>query len=262
MTALVSVVIPCFNEEPFLAEAIESALEQTYPNVETIVVDDGSTDGSAAVAKQFGERVRVSSKTNGGLASARNLGIDVARGEFLTFLDGDDILRPDFVARTKALLDEDASIAFVYTQMELFGRESSVSTWPEYSLDALVHGNFISATALIRAEVFREVRFDERLRTGWEDWDFFLSLAERGYPGRRIDEPLFLYRKHDAQDRLSDRMVEAANKRKTRLAIMRRHLHLFGARRYSHYLAHHLKESARALAPRSARAREPLGDPE
>jgi glycosyltransferase involved in cell wall biosynthesis len=254
LSALVSIVIPCFNEELFLAQAIKSALAQTYPNIETIVVDDGSTDGSIEVAARFGTQVQVCSKQNGGLSSARNVGVDAARGEYLTFLDADDLLSPDFAARTAAVLSADQSASFVYTQMELFGRETSVSTWPEYSVPALLRGNFISATSLIRSQVFHEVKFDERLLTGWEDWDFFLSLAERGYSGVRIDEPLFRYRKHETEDRLSDRMVESGNKRRTRLAIMRRHLRLFGVPAYAHYWGHHVKESVKRTANRTGAA--------
>jgi glycosyltransferase involved in cell wall biosynthesis len=246
VVVLVSIVIPCFNEEEFLSEAIDSALAQAYPNIETIVVDDGSTDRSVEIAQRYGDRVQIRRKANGGLSSARNCGIDAAKGEYVTFLDADDRLHPDFVAKTAAMLEADPTIGFVYTQMEYFGRESKISTWPEYSIAELVRGNFVSATSLIRASLFREVRFDERLRTGWEDWDFFLSLAERGHTGRRIDEPLFLYRKHADASRLSDTMVETVNKRKTRLAIMRKHLRLFGVRKYLHYFSHHIKETARS----------------
>jgi glycosyltransferase involved in cell wall biosynthesis len=247
MTPLVSIVIPCFNEEQFLAQAVDSALSQTYPNAETIVVDDGSTDRSVEIAQRFGTRVQIRSKANGGLSSARNCGIDAANGVYLVFLDGDDRLLPDFVEKTAAVLEGDPNAAFAYTQMRHFGRESKVSEAPEYSVDELVRGNFVSATSLIRSNVAREVRFDERLRSGWEDWDFFLTLAERGYSGHRVDEALFLYRKHDSKDRMSDRMIEPANKRRARLTIMRKHLGLFGLHRYAHYLAHHLKESARTM---------------
>jgi len=95
---LISVVIPCFNDERHLSEAIRSALEQTYPRVEVIVVDDGSTDGSLAVAQSFGDQVTVLRKPNGGLASARNFGMREASGTFITFLDSDDILFPHFLA--------------------------------------------------------------------------------------------------------------------------------------------------------------------
>jgi GT2 family glycosyltransferase len=127
--------------------------------------------------------------------------------------------------------------------MQYFGRESGVSAWPEYSVTRLVEGNFVSATSLVRRSVCEDVRFDERLRSGWEDWDFFLTVSERGWAGVRIDEPLFLYRKHESADRMSDTMVEPSNKRRARLAIMRKHLRLFGVRRYGHYLAHHAKET-------------------
>lgn len=242
-TTLVSIVIPAYNDERFLAEAIESALGQKNAEAEVIVVDDGSTDGTAQVAESFGDAVTLRRKENGGPSSARNAGLDVVHGECVVFLDGDDVLFPDFVSRTLAVLDSHPEAAFVYGQMQYFGRETGISTWPPYSSAELLRGNFITLTSLIRANVCREVGFNEGLRSGWEDWDFFLSLAERGYSGIRIDEPLFLYRKHETADRLSDLMVEPANKRRARLAIMRKHLRLFGPRRYLHYLAHHVKET-------------------
>lgn len=92
---LVSIVIPAYNSEKFVAEAIESALGQTYPNIEVIVVDDGSTDGTLNVIRSFGDRVSCLSGANAGAAAARNKGAAVARGELLQFLDADDILYPD-----------------------------------------------------------------------------------------------------------------------------------------------------------------------
>lgn len=242
---LVSIVITCYNDEEFLGEAIESALGQSYPNVETIVVDDGSTDGTATLAGSFGNRVTVVRKENGGLSSARNAGVDAARGNYITFLDADDILMPDFVTKTAAVLEADPTISWVYVQLEHFGRESGVSEFPEFDVDRLTEGNYLRATALLRSELFFDMRFDEKLRTGWEDWDFFLSLAQRGDRGRLLDEPLMLYRKHPESDRMSDLMGEARNKRRVRLRIMRRHLRLFGVKRYGHYLAHHAKETVR-----------------
>ena len=89
-----SVVIPVFNGERFLAEAIQSVLDQTYEPVEVIAVDDGSTDGSAAIARSFAG-VQVIEQPNSGPAGARNAGIAAARGEFLAFVDADDIVPPD-----------------------------------------------------------------------------------------------------------------------------------------------------------------------
>lgn len=250
---LVSIVITCYNDEEFLGEAIESALDQSYPSVETIVVDDGSTDGSGELARSFGSRVAVVRKANGGLSSARNFGIDVAQGDYITFLDADDILMPEFVTKTAALLDTDPTITWVYVQLQHFGRESGVSEFPEFEVERLTEGNYLRATALLRSGVFSKVRFDEKLRTGWEDWDFFLSLAQRGERGRLLDEPLMLYHKHPESDRMSDVMGEARNRRRVRLRIMRRHLRLFGWKRYGHYLAHHVKETVKGGLKRAGR---------
>jgi glycosyltransferase involved in cell wall biosynthesis len=96
---LVSIVIPCFNTEKYIGEAIESALSQTYANKEVIVVDDGSSDKSLAVIQAFGERIRWLSGANVGAAEARNKGVAVARGELLQFLDADDLLYPQKLAQ-------------------------------------------------------------------------------------------------------------------------------------------------------------------
>ncbi len=105
MSPLVSIIIPCYNAEPWLAETLESALAQTWPNKEVILVDDGSTDGSRAVAERFAPRgVAVITQPNQGAAAARNTGLARARGDFVQFLDADDLLAPDKVERQVHLL--------------------------------------------------------------------------------------------------------------------------------------------------------------
>ncbi len=105
MPPLVSIIIPCHNAERWLAAAIESALAQTWPSVEIIVVNDGSSDGSLAVAQNFSSRgVRVIDQPNAGASAARNAGWRAARGDFLQFLDADDLLSPDKIARQLAVL--------------------------------------------------------------------------------------------------------------------------------------------------------------
>src|SRR2546425_4156042 len=94
----VSVVIPVYNGEQYLAEAIQSVLDQTYRNFEVIVVDDGSTDGSASVVKKYGETIRYVHHSNGGVCKTRNTGIAVTQGTYLGFLDQDDLWLPDKLA--------------------------------------------------------------------------------------------------------------------------------------------------------------------
>lgn len=96
---LVSILIPCFNAEPWIGECIESALAQTWPEKEVIVVDDGSTDGSLDIVRRFGDRIRWESGLNRGGNAARNRLFELARGEWLQYLDADDYLKPAKVQR-------------------------------------------------------------------------------------------------------------------------------------------------------------------
>ena len=105
MNSLVSIIIPCFNSESWVAATIDSALLQTWPEKEIIVVNDGSKDGSLAVARRFEARgVRVLDQPNAGASAARNVGLRAARGQFIQFLDADDLLAPDKIERQMAML--------------------------------------------------------------------------------------------------------------------------------------------------------------
>src|SRR5262249_36511811 len=117
---LVSVIMPCYNGERYLAESIDSALGQTHPHVELIVVDDGSTDGSRAVAERYGERIQWTQRDHSGIAGARNHGIEQARGEYLAFLDADDLWSPDKLERQVSALEADRSLGIVIGDMEQF----------------------------------------------------------------------------------------------------------------------------------------------
>lgn len=116
---LVSVVVPVYNVEPYVAECLDSVLAQTYRNIEVIVVDDGSTDGSPAICDQFAEkdhRFKVVHKANGGLSSARNAGLTESRGEWIAFVDSDDYVSPVFVeALLFAALSTNCEIAAIPT---------------------------------------------------------------------------------------------------------------------------------------------------
>lgn len=116
---LVSVVVPVYNVEPYVAECLDSVLAQTYRNIEVVVVDDGSTDGSPAICDQFANkdhRIKVLHKTNGGLSSARNAGLTESRGEWIAFVDSDDYVSPVFVeALLFAALSTNCEIAAIPT---------------------------------------------------------------------------------------------------------------------------------------------------
>src|SRR5262245_20179101 len=117
----VSVVIPCYNAGRFLKETLESILAQTRPALEVIVVDDGSTDDSAAVAGAFGPPVRVLRQSNQGESVARNRGLDEARGDWVAFLDADDVWAPDKLERQLAAVEGSPGVACCHTGFYLFG---------------------------------------------------------------------------------------------------------------------------------------------
>jgi len=109
---LVSIIIPCFNMERFVGEAIESCLGQTYQQVEVIVIDDGSTDDSLRVIREYESRITYRSRPNAGACVARNDGIELSKGEFIQFLDADDTLMPDAIERRLAVFDDGVGLVF------------------------------------------------------------------------------------------------------------------------------------------------------
>jgi hypothetical protein len=199
----VSVVIPVFNLRTFLPEAIESVLAQTVPAdvLETVVVDDGSTDGSGEVAARYAPRVRLLRQPNRGLPAARNAGLRATAAPFLTFLDADDRLLPEKLATELAVLDAHPETGLVYSGWHFIdetGRRLPQRGWSREEGDVLprlVLGNLIHPhAALVRREaVERAGGFDERL-TSVEDWDLWLRLSRAGLRWRLVDRPLAEYR--------------------------------------------------------------------
>jgi glycosyltransferase involved in cell wall biosynthesis len=117
---LVTVVIGVYNAERYLAEAIDSVLAQTHPNIELIVVDDGSTDASGRIAEQYGDPVRCIQQENGGMAAARNRAIPEAHGSYLSFLDADDRFPPDKLRNQLAVFDAQPELDVVYGHVTEF----------------------------------------------------------------------------------------------------------------------------------------------
>jgi glycosyltransferase involved in cell wall biosynthesis len=145
---LVSIVIPCFNYGRFLGEAIESAIDQTHQPIEVIVVNDGSTDDTEAVARQY--PITLINQLNSGVCIATNTGFRIARGEFVLRLDADDRLADTYVAETLAALQRDAMADFAYTQVAYFGAITGTYPVEPFSVESLVERNYINASALMR----------------------------------------------------------------------------------------------------------------
>ena len=200
----VSVVIPAYNSEAFIAEAIESVFAQTVAADEIIVVDDGSTARTADVLQRFGSRVRLIRQANKGPSAARNRGAAAARGTWLAFIDADDTWLPTKLQRQLEIASAD-DVKMVYTDRFNIGDKGALPDVQsqvqrlyrgDVFLDLLQEGNHISlSSVLIDTQLFQTLGgFAEHIRSG-EDWDLWIRLAERHRIGV-VEEPLLRYRFH------------------------------------------------------------------
>lgn len=217
-SASLSVVIPCYNAERYLASTVDSVLLQNGPDLEVVIVDDGSRDGSADLIRQrYGStsNVRLLQQANQGVAAARNHGVREARGEWIAFVDADDIWLPGKLRAQMDLLSMEPEARMAYTAWQVWSsaaplptpdflaelqaqaddteRWSGATGWiyPQLLLECAVW----TSTVLAHRSVFDEVGlFDSTLRIG-EDWDLWLR-ASRVTPIVRVPRPLALYRMH------------------------------------------------------------------
>jgi glycosyltransferase involved in cell wall biosynthesis len=206
MASSVSVIIPTFNYGRFIGEAIESVLVQSYPIAEIIVVDDGSTDETSAVLEAFGERVRVISGPNSGVGAARNKGFAVSNGDFIAFLDADDIWASDKIEKQMAAFDADTDLGLVHCGIREFDSTTGETLSERcqgrhgWVADELLLFEspviYVSGSVwVVRREIFTELGgFDTRLKVG-EDWEFCYRVARRAKIGF-VPEALVNYRKH------------------------------------------------------------------
>ena len=197
----VSIIIPCWNQAHWLSDAIESALNQTI-KCEVIVVNDGSPDNTSEVARKY--PVKLVEKENGGLSSARNAGIREATGEYILPLDADDKILPDFIEKC---LEADDDI--VSTAQQEFGDSNRLwNTQPEHPFHEMFKiANQINCCALYKKEMWEDLGgYDENMKLGYEDWDFWYRATKNGYTITVLREPLFLYRKHGRS--MVDRVIE------------------------------------------------------
>ena len=203
---LVSVMIPVYNGEAYLAEAIDSVLQQSYRPIEVIVVDDGSDDSSGAVARRYGDPVRYVRQERGGNGAARNRALAMASGDLFTFLDADDRLVPTALERLTGALAEDPSLMAVYAHVREF-------LSPDIEPVALARlrrpvervAGCLPTNMLMRREAFLRVgEFPTHLRVGVTvDWS--ARAAETGMPTALLEDVLFERRLHADNNGIRER---------------------------------------------------------
>lgn len=193
----VSIVIPCFNAGGLLVEAVESALAQTHADTELVIVDDGSTDAETVQLLRDAQwpRTRIIWQANAGPAVARNVAIAEATGEYILPLDADDRIAPTYVEKALAAMEMQPEVGIVYCRAMKFGAEDGPWGLPVYTLRELVIDNVIFVTSLFRKEDWARVGgFNEKLRYGVEDYEFWIKIVNLGRQVVQLNEYLFFYR--------------------------------------------------------------------
>jgi len=233
----VSVVIPVYNGERYIGPCVESVVSQDYPNLEVIVVDDGSTDATPSILQQFGSAITVLRQENAGSAVARNLGVDHTSGDYVAFNDGDDLWAPGRLRQQVRFLEAnpDYGIAtgrfqhvgpdFTLAEATPVDDEREVGVVPERS-GWVYHTLFETSwyhiiAAMVRREVIDKVRFIEDFRRG-QDYDYWLQLAHHARVAQ-LDTVYAYYRKN------ADSISHRPHRRNYRAEIMRYNLQRFGA---------------------------------
>lgn len=203
---LVSVIIPAFNAEGTVRNAIDSILSQTYKQIEVIVINDGSTDNTLKILREYGKQIRYISQNNKGPSAARNAGIKIAKGDFIAYQDADDVSMPERIGREVDYLLNNPNMSMVFTGMKTISGDKISKCHSEF---LLLQYNYIPCGSVMHKKDILD-------SVGWwneqVDWDLWIRIAEKfdiGY----IKECLYEYRKRETgissvRGRLKNRLID------------------------------------------------------
>lgn len=211
----VSVIIPTYNSAPYLKQAVDSVLAQTFQDYEVIVIDDGSTDDTESLMNSYGSPVRYIRQSNGGVAVARNRGIDESLGEYVAFLDADDVWLPGKLELQIAALDQSPDAGVCYADFFIVAPDLTVRSrvsMPQQDTtlsDLLLRGNVVGTPSTVvchRERIKQAGGFDRAFSYG-ADWEMWIRLAS-ATEFIHVKEPLILYRQHDSNMSRNIRLSE------------------------------------------------------
>lgn len=198
-TPAVSIIVPCYNQAQYLAEALNSVFAQTLSDWECIIVNDNSPDNTEQVANDFirkDKRFKYLFVDNKGVAVARNEGIKMAEGNFILPLDADDKISSLYLEKAITAFEDDPQIKVVYGNAEYFGDLNGKWELADYNYQSLLLGNVIYCSGIFRKSDFMKVGgYSESLVHGLEDWDFWIRLLKEDDKVLRLSEVVFFYRK-------------------------------------------------------------------
>jgi glycosyltransferase involved in cell wall biosynthesis len=214
---LVSVIVTLFEHECFLAECLDSVAAQQHKRLELVIVDDGSIDGSATVAREwlvenssrFERAILLKQAQHQGLSQARNAAFEAARADHVFVLDADSMIYPRAIGRLLEAI-EDTKVGVAYSQIELFGAQSRLGFADEWRREFFEKGNYVDAMALVSKAAWETVGGYTQMDPGWEAYEFWCKFIEHGIEGLYVPEILCRRRVHgspmsedDAKRRLS-----------------------------------------------------------
>lgn len=219
-TPKVSIIVPCYNQAQFLDESLQSIIEQSYTNWECIIVNDGSPDHTEEIAQKWetkDPRFIYLYKENGGVSSARDVGINAAKGLFMLTLDADDKYEATFLEKAVAILIDHPQTGIVSSWGLYFTNEKQSQVFKSTAQsvsDFLFHNGVNMGSSLFRKECWEQVGgYDENPANGYEDWEFYLRVCALGWRVNIIEEVLFFYRQHVVSRRKEMNRIDNDNKK-------------------------------------------------
>lgn len=209
--------MPCYNSEEFIEDTLQCIMDIDYPNWECVMVNDGSTDGTQQIMNRWcsaDSRFLAFMQTNAGPSVARNHAISKTTGKYILPLDSDDLISKRYVSEAVEIMERDSGVKLVYCRAKKFGYTNKIWRLEKYSFPDLLIDNMIFNAALYRREDFYKTRgYDETMRSGREDWEFWIELLKGGGDVHMINAVHFFYRTHKkSHNRLANQNIEQIRK--------------------------------------------------
>ncbi|RXM52404.1 MULTISPECIES: glycosyltransferase family 2 protein [unclassified Chryseobacterium] len=201
MNEMTSIIVPCYNQEKYLAETLDSVISQTSGAWECIIVNDGSTDNSEAIIDTYCAKdsrfIKLNQK-NQGLAASRNNGIKEAKGKYILPLDGDDKIGLQYIELAQKEFIKNPNLKLVYCKAEFFDAKNGPWELRKYDYDALLFANHIFCSGIFKKEDYQKTSgYDLNMTFGYEDWEFWIQLLKKGDDVVQLDSVQFFYRQRE-----------------------------------------------------------------
>lgn len=220
-TPKVSIIIPCYNYGNYLAEAVESCVDQTWVHTEIIIVNDGSTDNTKFVAQTLIDKypektIKLIDQKNMGLPISRNNAVAMSTGDYILPLDADDIFEPQMCEQCVNLLETEPEVSIAYTACRYFGDVDKIADWIRpWDYRSLCKKDILCYASMYRRDLWERIGgYSPGMSGGYEDWEFWIRAGRNGFSGKLIPEPFFLHRihGHTMYDRAFLRDIELKSK--------------------------------------------------